>query len=198
LNADMRRLEERVRTQLQRDRVPDEKIRLSRWADCRYLGQGYELRAEVPDGELDAAAMERIWHRFHEIHTAEYGHSFPSSPIEVVTIRIVGVGEMVRVEALNLTHGTSLEGALVRRGEAYFRTSGGAQSTQSTAYYDRGRLPVQTPFDGPAIVFQKDSTTVVPPEWQAVVDAAGNLILSRKDAAVDSRMQPERMMRNGH
>jgi N-methylhydantoinase A len=192
LNADLRRLEERVRTQLQHDRVPDDKIRLSRWADCRYVGQGYELRAEVPAGDLDSAAMDRVWQRFHEIHAAEYGHSFPTTPIEVVTIRIVGVGEMVRVEALNLTHGTSLEGALVRRGDAYFRTAGGERSTHSTAYYDRGRLPVLTPFDGPAIIFQKDSTTVVPPEWRAVVDTAGNLILSRR------QMQEERVMRNGH
>ena len=198
LNGDLRRLEERVRSQLQRDRVPNEKIRLSRWADCRYLGQGYELRVEVPDGDLDLAAMERVWQRFHEIHTVEYGHSFPSTPIEVVTVRIVGIGEMVRIEALNLTHGTSLEGALIHRGEAYFRTADGQRSVHSTAYYDRAELPVQTPFDGPAIIFQKDSTTVVPPDWRAVVDPAGNLILSRKDAAGDSRMRAERMMRNGH
>src|SRR5207244_785287 len=119
--------------------------------------------------DLDQRAMERVWQRFHEIHTAEYGHSFPATPIEVVTIRIVGIGEMVRIEALNLTHGTSLEGALVSRGDAYFQTAGGERKTHSTAYYDRARLPVQIPFDGPAIVFQKDSTTVIPPEWQAVV-----------------------------
>jgi N-methylhydantoinase A len=198
LNGDMRRIEERVRSQLRRDRMPDEKIRLSRWADCRYVGQGYELRVEVPDGELDAAGMERVWQRFHDIHAGEYGHAFPSTPIEVVTIRIVGVGEMVRVEALNQSHGTSLESALIRHADAYFRTAGGDLSTHTTAYYHRGRLPLQAPFDGPAVIFQKDSTTVVPPDWRAVVDKAGNLILSRKDAAAGSRLDGERMMRNGH
>jgi hypothetical protein len=54
------------------------------------------------------------------------------------------------------------------------------------------------PFNGPAVIFQKDSTTVVPPDWRAVVDNAGNLILSRKDAATGSRLDGERMMRNGH
>jgi N-methylhydantoinase A len=198
LNGDLRRLEERVTSQLRRDRVSDDKIRLSRWADCRYVGQGYELRVEVPEGELDAEAMNRVWQRFHEIHTTEYGHSFPTTPIEVVTIRVVGTGEMARVEALTVSHGTSLDSALIGRGEAYFRTSGSKLSQHTAAYYDRGRLPMQTPFDGPAIIFQKDSTTVVPPEWRAIIDHAGNLILTRKDAVANSRLDGERMMRNGH
>ena len=59
-------------------------------------------------------------------------------------------------------------------------------------------LGTSVPFDGPAVIFQKDSTTVVPPDWRAVVDDAGNLILSRQDTAANSRLRGERMMRNGH
>jgi len=46
-----------------------------------------------------------------------------------------------------------------------------------TAFYRRHLLPIGESFSGPAIVLQKDSTTVIPPGWSALNDAVGNLIL---------------------
>ena len=72
---------------------------MSRSADVRYLGQGYELRADVRAGSLDEAAIERFWTAFHERHQLEYGHSFPERPIEIVNIRVVGVAAMPKIGA---------------------------------------------------------------------------------------------------
>jgi N-methylhydantoinase A/oxoprolinase/acetone carboxylase beta subunit len=55
---------------------------------------------------------------------------------------------------------------------------GGALQMLDTAFYRREALPPETPVAGPAILLQTDSTTVVPPGWQAVADRRGNLILT--------------------
>ena len=52
-----------------------------------------------------------------------------------------------------------------------------------TAFFRRNLLPVEEKFSGPAVVLQKDSTTIVPPSWSAIHDRAGNLILSANGGA---------------
>jgi N-methylhydantoinase A len=49
-----------------------------------------------------------------------------------------------------------------------------------TAFYHRHLLPVDEVFFGPAIILQKDSTTVIPPGWRVINDEVGNLILTLK------------------
>jgi N-methylhydantoinase A len=57
-------------------------------------------------------------------------------------------------------------------------TQGGAVET---AFFDRERLLAGNVLDGPALVLQVDSTTVVPPGWRGTVDAWGNLVLEREE-----------------
>ena len=59
----------------------------------------------MPAGAIDAAGLDGAWQRFHELHHAEYGQSFPSSPIEIVNIRVSGVGRMPRIGALTTPRG---------------------------------------------------------------------------------------------
>jgi N-methylhydantoinase A len=63
-----------------------------------------------------------------------------------------------------------------------FRVAGELKSFE-TVFYRRHLLPVEEKFSGPAVVLQKDSTTIVPPGWSATNDRAGNLILSVKGGA---------------
>jgi N-methylhydantoinase A len=63
-----------------------------------------------------------------------------------------------------------------------FRVAGELKSFE-TAFYRRHLLPLEEKFSGPAVLLQKDSTTIVPPHWSAVNDRAGNLILNVDGAA---------------
>ncbi len=72
--------------------------------------------------------------------------------------------------------------AFIRTGQCVFRVDGDLRPFE-TAFYRRHHLPVGEAFQGPAIVLQKDSTTVIPPGWVAKNDPAGNLILSFKGDA---------------
>ncbi len=156
--------------------IATEAIRFARAADVRYVGQGYELRIGVPDGGLDDAALAAVFARFHAAHKAEYGHSFEASVIELVNLRLTGTGAMPKIgEPAGPPAGT-LEAARVRSGPCVFRGPSGLTDVD-TVFYDRDRLPVDTPFAGPAIILQTDSTTVVPPGCTVTADRAGNLLI---------------------
>jgi len=176
LNAHLAGLEARVRQQLRQDRVPYAEVRVERWADCRYAGQGYELRVPIPEGPLDLARLEDVWQGFHARHQVEYGHAFPTNPIELVSVRVVGIGAMPKLRRPAGPRPGSLADALLKQAESFFRVDGRLERFV-TSYYDRGRLPAGASFSGPAVAFQRDSTTVVPPGWIAQVDEVGNLVL---------------------
>jgi N-methylhydantoinase A len=84
---------------------------------------------------------------------------------------------MPKIQRLKAPAGGDLAAARIRNGACVFRV-GAELKTFDTTFYRRRLLPVDERFAGPAIVLQKDSTTVIPPGWTAIVDSAGNLLLS--------------------
>jgi N-methylhydantoinase A len=68
--------------------------------------------------------------------------------------------------------------ALLKSGETYFRIDGRVQQVD-TRFYDRASLAAGARIEGPAVFFQKDSTTVIPPMWVADVDEFLNLVITR-------------------
>ena len=180
LNADFAGLERGLLAQYAADGLAQGQVDLVRAGDLRYVGQGYELRVGFPDGTLDAAALEAVWDAFHRQHEADYGHFFPDNPIEIVNIRLSGVGQMPKIGRPAAAAGGALETARVRGGACVFRVDGALQSFE-TAFYRRDDLPVGETFQGPAVILQADATTVLPPGWTAIVERGANMILRRQD-----------------
>ena len=152
--------------------MTDDDIRVTAALDCRYVGQGYELRVPLPDGRFAADALDT----FRRLHEQEYGHAFPS-PVEVVNLRVTATGVRPKVERVPVVEGTLAE-AFLGEGPGVFRVDG-VLTTLETRYYNRATLPVGERFDGPAVVFQRDTTILIPPGWHGRAQASGNLILAR-------------------
>ena len=181
LNADLADLEATVRQQLLADGVAETDVTIERGADCRYVGQGYELRARIPDGEVTSDNVQAIWNNFHEIHEEEYGHFFTENPIELVSLRVVGVGKMPKLTAPTIEGGgTDGSEGYLKSAQVHFRVNGQLEAFE-TKYYERHKLKAGSVIPGPAILFQKDTTTVVPPHWTVTVKATGNLFLNADD-----------------
>jgi N-methylhydantoinase A len=176
LNTDFAAMQSELARQLAADGVQPADAAFQRAGDLRYVGQGYELRVPFPDGTLDAGGLEAAFDRFSELHRAEYGHVFPDSPIEIVNIRVTGIGRMAKITAPRPPEGGSLDAALVKTAPCAFRV-GGTLETLATPFYRRDALPLDGPIAGPAIILQTDSTTVVPPDATVRADRGGNLIL---------------------
>ena len=177
LNADIAAMEAQLRQQFVADHLEAASMSFVRDGDLRYVGQGYELKIPFPVGAIGKRELEEIWKHFHEAHEREYGHAFPTNPIEIVNVRVIGVGQMPKITKLAAPEGATLEKARVRTGQCVFRIDGELR-TFETSYYRRHLLPIGETFKGPAIVLQKDSTTVIPPGCSAINDPGGNLILT--------------------
>jgi N-methylhydantoinase A len=176
LNLDLAGLEHAVGEQLLADGLAPDAIKVLRMADCRYVGQGYELRVTIPTGTLDEAALEQVWQSFHVIHQSEYGHAFHANPIELVNLRVVGVGALPKLQHTSAPAAGSLAEAVLKVGASYFAQDGELLQMPTT-FYRRDRLPAGASIAGPAVIFQKDSTTVLPPTSTATVDASGSLVI---------------------
>jgi N-methylhydantoinase A len=181
LNVDFAEMEQSLRRQFTTDGIDRARVRFERFADARYVGQGYELRIAIPDGPVNEATMQHMVEAFHRRHEAEYGHCFVDSPIELVNIRVTGVGPIQKIQRLVPPTGGSLREALVKTDQCVFRVQDGLKPFQ-TVFYRREKLPIGQVFDGPAIILQADSTTIIPPGCHVQADEHGNLIITIRDA----------------
>ena len=149
--------------------------RATRTVDMRYAGQNYELSIPLPDGPVTAAALDHLAEGFYDAHRQRYGFVAEGETVQVVTLRLEAAG-LVRKARL-AEHPMASEnaaGAVTGRRGVWFPEAG---DFIDTPVYDREALRPGNRLDGPAIVEQMDTTTVVPPGMTARVDRYLNLIL---------------------
>lgn len=141
--------------------------------DMRYVGQNYELPVEVLEDPGDVPTLKAT---FLAEHMRAYGHADPAAPIEIVNIRAKGVARLV--QGAGDLAGPSVLGAPIERTQVWFEEAAPVE----TPIYDRTTLPIGTRLDGPAIISQLDSTTVIPPGATVTVDKALNLLMELGNA----------------
>ena len=180
--TDYAALEAMARRQLEADGTPGERMALLRFADCRYAGQGYELRAAAPADAIEDAFRSALRRSFDDAHRRAYGSTFPDKDVQVVNLRVVGIGRIPDVRPREIDTGGGAPPATAMTGcRAVTFEFDGQASAVDTPHYDRLALQAGNRVDGPAIITQLDSTTVVPPGLTAAVDRYGNLPISLEE-----------------
>ena len=182
LARDFADLEGEASERLVEDRVPEERRSLERAADCRYKGQGYELRVAVPNGPVTEETLTTIANNFHEAHEKEFGRAFRDNDVEIVNIRVLGVGGIPDLQWPTVEKGNADPGAAFKYEKDVVFESHGKPDVRPTKVYERARLKSGNIIAGPALVEQMDSTVVITPGWDASVDDFGNIIISRRAA----------------
>lgn len=156
--------------------VADKDMLSTRFMDMRYVGQSFELTIPGPDRALDAGDMAEILARFHSEHERTYGHCAPEEPVEVANLKLSVTGLIPNPNFKELPKGgASPEKALRVRRKVYFAESGGFIDCPS---YDRYLLAGGNVVEGPAIVEDKDATTVIHLGYRAEVGRFGDLKLT--------------------
>lgn len=178
------RLSKQAIAQLEADGVAPEDISLERSVDCRYVGQGYELRVSAPDGEIDDVWVKTTAEAFHEAHGRTYSQRFDDKPVQLINVRVTGVGAVPHVRIAEIEKGGDDASAAIKTTtQALFWASETAKPEWvETPVFERSQLLAGNKIDGPAIVEQFDSTTIIGMNQHAYVDAVGHIIIERKPA----------------
>lgn len=177
LLATLADLERKARAWLEGEHAEVDAIDVALSADMRYVGQAFELDVVLP-GPVSQQDQTRLREAFEATYAALYGTSQTDGPIEVVNlrVRIIGKRPAFTLTPLADAPGGSAPAPVGHRRIRY----GGAD--HDAAVYRRDALLARHCFDGPAIVEQFDTTTVVGPGFSAEVHATGALMLSRTSA----------------
>jgi N-methylhydantoinase A len=138
---------------------------LTRSADIRYEGQGFELRV---DWSRDAVA------RFHQLHARSYGYADPTRTVEVVTLRVQAVVRTRREHDTPTALGRG-NGDEARIGAHRVFEEG---RSRRAALYERSRLRPGSRIAGPAVIVELSATTFLPTQWTCTVDRLNNLLLT--------------------
>jgi N-methylhydantoinase A len=166
------RLENDLLDRLRTQGFAPEETTIERSVDMRYDGQAYELTVPVADGPIDEEAVSRAIDAFHEKHARRYGHAMREEPTEVVTLRVDGTVPTDRLK--DEPTGSAGDARRTDR-SVYFADSGFCE----TPIYDRDSLGAGVSIDGPAVLEESGSTSIVPPGWTATVSPRGSVIIER-------------------
>ena len=170
-----RSLEERGQGALESEGVEEGARQMVRLAELRYVGQSFELTVPLSGAPLDQGSIKSLLARFHQAHERAYGFKAEGEPVELVHVRVRAIGRMTRPESRRLQGaGGTLETARRSRRPVYFAAPGGFVDCP---IYRRQSLGCSTVVNGPAVIEEADSTTVVEPGYAALVDPLGHMLL---------------------
>ncbi len=169
-------MERRGRAGISHAHVDLQEITVPRGADMRYVGQEHAVSVELPTELFAAEDRDGIKSCFDAVHETRYGYASPGEPAEIVSLRCAVVGFMKKPRQQTMEAGVAKPPAKAFRDNrlVYFADAGFVE----TATYDRAELVASNKINGPALVEEYTSTTVVHPGDVLDVDGLGNLIIA--------------------
>lgn len=166
-------LADQAREWLTTEGIPADRQRIEYEIDIRYHRQGYEFPIAVEPAEFDSeAGLEKMVADFKKVHERNYGFNI-ESPIEIVNLRAIGVG-VVRKVNLPRFESAGADSSRARVGSHQIYSQG---RTVKAHVYDRRLLCAGNVIEGPAIITQTDSTTVILPDHYGEVDPYLNILI---------------------
>ena len=176
LNAGFDTLLTRAVNEMAMEGFAPHQLKIDRSLDMRYEGQSYELNIPCFTGEHDRSSeIVVLIERFHAAHELRFGYARTDAPVEVVNLRLTATAETAKPPIQSVpfadadaSEAFTVQNPVIFEGEAL-----------PTDFYHREALRPGNRIAGPAIVTEFSATTVIPPNFSAVVDAYQNLILTK-------------------
>ena len=178
LNTGFGTLLTRAEDEMEIEGFASHELKIDRSLDMRYEGQSYELNIpcftteHTPSNEI----VETLVAKFHTAHELRFGYARTDAPVEAVNLRLTATGETdnppiqsVPLADTDASEALTVQNPVIFEGEVL-----------PTNFYRREALRPGNRIAGPAIVIEFSATTVIPPNFSAVVDVCQNLILTQK------------------
>jgi N-methylhydantoinase A len=172
IDAAYRKMEAESREAFAHDGLADSQMAFERFMEMRYAGQSWKLRV-APPTDLSPASREELKSRFDAIHHKTYGYDVPEEDVEIVNIGITAIGSLSRPRLEHVV-GRSKPRERTSR-DVYFRELGERVACEVV---DRYQLTAGDVVEGPAVIEETDSTTIVYPGYRAAAGEHGVLLLS--------------------
>jgi N-methylhydantoinase A len=162
-------LESAAMQDLMQEQFAQEALHTRRHAGMRYRGQSYEVSVPVPRLREPGDVADLV-SRFHDAHQRRYGHMAEAEAVEIVNFQATAVG-LIPKPVMKRFDKADMQAAPPEIRPVYFDASG----TRDTPVYRRSTLQPGTAIEGPAVIEEKTSTTVLYPGQRAVVDPYLNI-----------------------
>jgi N-methylhydantoinase A len=175
LEAQFQRLEVEGRAALERSGISTDQVLFERAADMRYLGQEHAVAVRLLAHVGSEADRHKIKRLFDEAHQVRYSHSAPEESADVVSLRVSAIGRLGKPALPEILHGGHEPPESARKPSRTVVFAGHGE--QHTAVYERAALLAGNTIDGPAVIEEAASTTVVEPGDQVTVNPFGQLVL---------------------
>ena len=185
LQHDYDALTERAAAALTKEGFAEADHAFVRTADVRYFGQAFEVRVGVPDGPVTTETLTTVADRFHAEHRVLYGYDFsgdPSQQVEVVNLRVSGIGPIKRPEILRADAPRPAPQPTGTRSVCFDAEAGYVE----TPIFWRPDLPAGQVLTGPVVIEEFGSTVPVHPGFTARVDDFANIIVTRTQQTEES------------
>ena len=175
INGRLDEMEREGRAILQQAGVAEADILFERSAELRYVGQGHDVRVTLPDGQLSADSRSEIEQRFAEEYTRLYGRTPTGNPVEAMTWRMVVRAE--NEEAGNLFASDAIESSgeiAITHRDIYLPESDGKVSVP---VYSRYELPVDYEIEGPCVIEERESTSIIGAGAKVSIDDSRSIVV---------------------
>jgi N-methylhydantoinase A len=177
INARYKEMIGEISELLERQRIEKERREYRRIADMRYLGQEYMIRVpfEPGTGTITLETLKKLTETFHKYHHNLNGYNNPNEIVEIVNIRLVGLGKLDKIlqhKEKNLYKSKPKPGK-INKAIFYGREC-------ETRFFNRRELKSGQKLGGPAVIEEFTATTVVPPGYEVTIDEYKNILITRK------------------
>jgi N-methylhydantoinase A len=159
-------LERQALRDLKTEGFTAKRAKLIRSAAVRYVGQSFEI--EVP-------CTRRLEASFHAAHRERYGYADRSRATEIVSLRLRGIGI---TDKLKFKRAASLKTDMAEprlSAKVFFD-----ERPSRVPVYEREQLQPGASFNGPAVISEYSSTTLIPSGWDVEIDLWSNLVIAKK------------------
>lgn len=139
--------------------------------NMRYLGQNYEHEVPVPTDAITSGRLQEAYDAFISMHEAQYGYAIENEIIELVSFRVTTTGERHKPD-LTVTVESTSQPTVTER-SIHFRGTGSLPASVLRRY----DMPAGMTVDGPAVLEEPGSTTIVEPGMKATVLNDGQILI---------------------
>ena len=166
-------LNNKANKRLALDNIVPQKRKIVRLADFRYSGQGTELSVSFPRGAVSQQTTLEAINNFHKLHKQLYTFSDPTAPVELVNLRVQAFGLLDHIAPPLIETAKEVEPISKKSRSAVIDQ----EIFEKVKVFDRAELCYGHIINGPAIIDQLDSTTLLLRNQELSVDQYGNLLI---------------------